>query len=56
MVKMPLIKGEISIAPMITAVELTFKPIEAIRIAMIKIHILEPWMMVFSTIISSSSS
>ena len=56
MVRMPLIRGEISMAPMITAVEFTFRPMEAIRIAMIRIHILEPLMMVFSSIISLISS
>ena len=55
-VRMPLISGEISIAPMMTAVELTLRPMDAIRIASIRIHILEPWMMVFSFIIASMSS
>ena len=42
MVRIPLISGDTSIAPMITAVEFTFRPMEAIRMAMIRIHILEP--------------
>ena len=37
-----IINGEISIAPIITAVEFTFKPTEAITIAQAKIHKLEP--------------
>ncbi len=32
------IKGEISMAPITTAVELTFKPMEAIKIEKTKIH------------------
>ena len=36
------IKGEISMAPIITATELLYKPILAISMASIKIHILEP--------------
>lgn len=36
------ISGEMSIAPMITAVELTFKPIEAMSVAKIKVHRLTP--------------
>ena len=55
-VKIPLIRGEISIAPIITAVELTFRPIEAMRIAIISIHIFVPLITVFSSIISSISS
>ncbi|MFC2490661.1 MAG: glycoside hydrolase family 25 protein, partial [Prevotella sp.] len=37
------IKGEISMAPMITAVELTFNPKEAMKIAKINIHSCAPW-------------
>ena len=36
------ISGEINIAPIITAVELTFKPTEATIIAQAKIHKLAP--------------
>ena len=36
------INGEINIAPIITAVELTLSPIEAITMAHAKIHRLEP--------------
>jgi hypothetical protein len=36
------INGEISMAPIITAVELTFSPIDAIKIAKIKTHKLVP--------------
>ena len=36
------INGEISIAPIITAVELTFRPSEAIKMANIRIHKLAP--------------
>ena len=35
------INGDMSIAPMITAVELTFSPSEAMKIAVIRIHRLE---------------
>jgi hypothetical protein len=35
-------KGDINIAPMITAVEFTLSPIDAITIAHAKIHKLEP--------------
>ena len=38
-------------APTITAVEFTFRPMDAIRIASIRIHILDPWILVFSSII-----
>ena len=36
------ISGDMSIAPMITAVELTFSPSEAMKIAVIRIHRLAP--------------
>jgi len=36
------INGEINMAPIITAVELTFKPSEAIKMAKIRIHKLAP--------------
>lgn len=36
------IKGEMSMAPMITAVELILRPMEAIKIAKIKVHKAEP--------------
>ena len=36
------ISGEMSIAPMITAVELTFSPIEAMNVAKMSVHSLTP--------------
>ncbi len=41
---------------MMTAVEFTFSPMDAIRIAIMRIHIFEPWITVFSSIIWFSSS
>ena len=35
--------GEMSIAPMMTAVLLVFKPSEAVKIASTRIHSLAPW-------------
>ena len=43
------ISGEISIAPMITAVEFMFRPMEAIRMARIRMHMLVPLMVALST-------
>jgi hypothetical protein len=42
------IKGEINIAPIITAVEFTFKPMEAIKMANIKVQRLAPLNSTFS--------
>ena len=55
-VMIPLISGDISIAPIITAVEFMFSPMEAISAARHSIHMLGPWITVFSSIISSISS
>ena len=53
------IKGEISMAPMITAVELIFNPKEAMKIAKINIHSCAPWKLMelstFSIVVCSSS-
>ncbi len=50
------IKGEINIAPIITATEFIFKPIEAIIIAHINIIKLEPYILTPSNIFSCISS
>ena len=43
------IRGEISIAPIITAVEFMFRPMEAIRMARISTHMLVPLTAALST-------
>lgn len=48
------INGEISIAPIITAVELTFKPTDAMMMAHANIHKLEPLKEIFEVTFSST--
>ena len=42
MAVIPPIRGEMSIAPIITAVEFIFRPMEAISMESMRIHILVP--------------
>jgi hypothetical protein len=49
------ISGDISIAPMITAVEFTFRPIDATTIAQAKIHKLDPLNEMLDVTLSNTS-